>query len=176
MEPSQGLGACLMWSTPGDCERQMPGTKVASHPLVFLPKSAHSHHDNQQHNEELNDTGLNSTTCNSCLLNRRWLGFSVAPPRCGVLGPFHPSSWCLGCSAFLQQMPCPKEPHSKTHRRELKSEKSHSQDKDSPIQEGFREITLTPEQSAATSSPNLEPWVLIYRLQGRLTASSEMTF
>ena len=48
-----------MWSTPRDCEKQMPGAKVASHPLVFLPKSAHSHNDNQQHNEELNDMSLN---------------------------------------------------------------------------------------------------------------------
>lgn len=73
----------------------------------------------------------------------------------------------FGRSAFLQWMPCPKEPYSKTHWRELKNKKSNFQDQVAPVQKGFRDITSTPEQSVSTSSLNLEPWALIYRLHGR---------
>ena len=162
-----------MQSTPRDCSRQMPGTKVAPIPLCFSPISAQSQWQPTAQ-RRADRTGLHSTTFNSGLLNGWWRGFSVDHPHAGRWGHSIRLPGGFGCSAFLQ--PRPKEPHSKTHRRELRSKKSHSQDKDAPTQEGFREITSTPEQSAATSSPNLELWVLLYRLRGRLTARPEMTF
>lgn len=112
-------------------------------------------------------TYLNSTTFNSCLLNR-WLNLSVAPPRC-VLGSFIVFLDAFGCSAFLQRMPCPKSHTPKPTSEENGRAKRVTLKTRLPHAGRIRERSSTPR---AVCNLARQTWALslIYRLQERLLA------